>query len=147
MCEKHNVSRRDFLKKAALASAGAFLAPTILPSGRLFAATGARRANHVVFCLFAGGVRQLESIQQADGNMMRWTLSGTQPISGDIIGGMTPLPLPSGLPLQSYGTLFKEFRYNAGPTGHVSGHHTAITGVYNSNDLNINLPPTAPTVF
>ncbi len=60
---------------------------------------------------------------------------------------MSPLPAPTGLPLQTYGTLFKEFRYNAGPTGHVSGHHTAITGVYNSNDLNINLPPVTPTVF
>ena len=148
MCKDHNnVSRRDFLKKTALATAGAFLAPTILPSGRLFAATGTRRANHVVFCLFAGGVRQIESIQQADGNLMRYTLNGTQPIAGDIIGGMSPLPAPTGLALQNYGTLFKEFRYNSGPTGHVSGHHTAITGVYNANDLNINLPPTSPTVF
>lgn len=143
----NKVSRRDFIKQAAFATAGAFLAPTILPSGRLFAATGARKANHVVFCLFAGGVRQLESVQQADGNLMRYTLNGTQAISPDIIGGMSPLPLPTGLPLQNYGTLFKQFRYNNGPTGHVSGHHTAITGVYNANDLNINMPPTSPTVF
>lgn len=148
MCkEHHKVTRRDFIKKSALATAGAFLAPTLLPSGRLFAATGARKANHVVFCLFAGGVRQLESVQMADGNLMRWTLTGTAPISPDIAPGMSPLPSPTGLPLQNYGTLFKNFRYNAGPTGHVSGHHTAITGVYNSNDLNINLPPTYPTIF
>lgn len=148
MGKDHNkVSRRDFIRQTAFATAGAFLAPTILPSGRLFAATGARKANHVVFCLIAGGVRQLESIQQADGNLMPYTLSGTQSISPDIIGGMSPLPLLSGSPLQTYGTLFKNFRYNAGPTGHVSGHHTAITGVYNANDLNINLPPTSPTVF
>ncbi len=145
--EQNKVSRREFIKQTAFATAGAFLAPTILPSGRLFAATGTRKANHVVFCLFAGGVRQLESIQQADGNLMRYMLSGTQPISPDIIGGMSPLPAPTGLPLQNYGTLFKQFRYNNGPTGHVSGHHTAITGVYNANDLNINLPPTSPTVF
>ncbi len=145
--KQNQISRRSFIKQSALAVTGAFLAPTILPSGRLFAATGARRANHVVFCLFAGGVRQLESMQQADGNLMRNILSGTQPISGDIAAGMSPLPSPSGLPLQNYGTLFKEFRYNNGPTGHVSGHHTAITGVYNSNDLNINLPPTYPTLF
>jgi len=147
MSKEHKNGRRDFLKKAALGTMGAFLAPTILPSGRLFAATGARKANHVVFCLFAGGVRQLESIQQAEGNLMRYTLSGSQAISGDIIGGMSNLPSPSGLPLQNYGTLFKQFRYNAGPTGHVSGHHTAMTGVYTANDLNINLPPTSPTVF
>ena len=147
MNNKHKNSRREFLKKVSLATAGAFLAPTILPSGRLFAATGTRKANHVVFCLFAGGVRQFESLQQAEGNLMRYTLSGTQAISGDIIGGMSPLPAPTGLPLQTYGTLFKQFRYNNGPTGHVSGHHTAMTGVYNANDLNINLPPTSPTVF
>src|ERR1051326_4868211 len=147
MCKEHNKGRREFIKKAALGTMGAFLAPTILPSGRLFAATGARKANHVVFCLFAGGVRQLESMQMADGNMMRWTLNGSAPISPDIAPGMSPLPSPTGLPLQNYGTLFKEFRYNNGPTGHVSGHHTAITGVYNSNDLNINLPPTHPTIF
>lgn len=143
----NKVSRRDFIKQTAFATAGAFLAPTILPSGRLFAATGSAKAGHVVFCLFAGGVRQLESIQQADGNLMRYTLSGTQSISPDIAPGMSPLPSPTGPPLQTYGTLFKQFRYNSGPTGHVSGHHTAITGVYNANDLNINLPPTSPTVF
>lgn len=147
MNKHQNKSRRDFLKKAALGTLGAFLAPTILPSGRLFAATGQRRANHVVFCLFAGGVRNLESMQMADGNLMRFTLSGTAPISPDILPGMSPLPNPAGLPLQNYGTLFKEFRYNAGPTGHVSGHHTAITGVYNSTDLNINMPPVNPTIF
>jgi hypothetical protein len=147
MNKHHNKGRRDFIKKAALGTAGAFLLPTILPSGRLFAATGVRRANHVVFCLFAGGVRNLESMQMQDGNLMRHMLNGSAPISGDIIGGMSPLPGPTGLALQNYGTLFKEFRYNAGPTGHVSGHHTAITGVYNANDLNINMPPTAPTIF
>jgi len=86
-------------------------------------------------------------MQMSDGHLMRHTLNGSQPISGDIIGGMSPLPGPTGLPLQNYGTLFKQFRYGSGPTGHVSGHHTAITGVYNANDLNINLPPTSPTVF
>ena len=148
MCEDHhNKGRRDFLKKAAFATAGMVAAPWILPSGRLFAATGARRANHVVFCLFAGGVRNIESMKQADGNLMRYTLSGTQSISGDIIGGMSPLPNPSGSPLQTKGTLFKEFRYNNGPTGHVSGHHTALTGVYTTNDLSIDEPPKFPTIF
>ena len=35
--------------------------PYILPGGRLFARTASRRVNHVVFCLFAGGVRNIES--------------------------------------------------------------------------------------
>jgi len=140
-------SRREFLKKTALATAGIFAAPYILPTGRLFAATGARKANHVVFCLFAGGVRNIESMHQADGNLMRYTLNGSQSISPDIAGGMTFLPPPSGSTLQAQGTLFKEFRFNAGSTGHVSGHHTALTGVYTANDLNINEAPASPTIF
>ena len=39
-----------------LTAGATFTAPYILPSGRLFAASGARKANHVVLCLFAGGV-------------------------------------------------------------------------------------------
>ena len=65
------MKRRAFIKGMGLAAAGAFAAPYILPSGRLFAATGARKANHVVFCLFAGGVRNLESVQMQDGNWLR----------------------------------------------------------------------------
>lgn len=147
MKKQNKNSRREFLKKTALATAGIFAAPYILPTGRLFAATGARKANHVVFCLFAGGVRNLESVHKADGNLMRHTLSGTQNISPDIAPGMSILPSPSGLPLQNYGTLFKEFRFNVGSTGHVSGHHTALTGTYTANDININMPPVNPTIF
>ena len=44
------MKRREFVKSIGVATAGAFVAPYILPSGRLFAASGARRANHVVFC-------------------------------------------------------------------------------------------------
>jgi hypothetical protein len=53
------MKRSEFLKTLGLAAAGAVAAPYILPSGRLFASTGARRVNHVVVCLFAGGVRNL----------------------------------------------------------------------------------------
>jgi hypothetical protein len=141
------MKRRSFIKKVGTATAATFVLPYILPSGRLFAATGARRANHVVFCLFAGGVRNLESMQKKDGNLMRYTLSGTEPISSDILGGMSPLPPPSGQALQNFGTLFKEFRYGFGPTGHFNGHTTAVTGVYTTTDLNIKEPPKNPTVF
>jgi anaerobic selenocysteine-containing dehydrogenase len=51
------MKRRNFLKTTGLAAAGVIAAPYILPSGRLFAASGNRNANQVVFCLFAGGVR------------------------------------------------------------------------------------------
>ncbi len=147
MCQQHyhkNI-RRDFLKKTAIATAGIFAAPYILPSGRLFAATGARKANHVVFCLFAGGVRNWESVQKAEGNLMRHTLAGNETLT--LSQGIDPLPNPTGSPLQNFGTLFKEFRYKIGPTGHYNGHQTAITGVYTAEDLNIKEPPKFPTVF
>ncbi len=140
-------SRRSFLKRAGLATAGAFAAPYILPSGRLFASSGVRRANHVVFCLFAGGVRNLDTIQKAEGNLMPYTLFGSEAISSDILGGMDPLPAPSANPMQFAGTLFKDFRYKSGPTGHFNGHTTAMTGVYTDNDLDIKTNPQYPTVF
>ncbi len=142
------MQRRDFIKKSALATAGAFVAPYILPSGRLFAATGSRLANHVVFCLYAGGVRNLESVHMNDGNLMKNILNGSASISADIAGAMDPLPSsPLSQPLQNYGTLFKEFRYYNGPTGHFNGHTVALTGNYVEVDLNLRQHPSNPTIF
>ncbi|MES2593108.1 MAG: hypothetical protein V4608_14590 [Bacteroidota bacterium] len=141
------MDRRKFLKQSILATAGIYTAPYILPSGRMFASTGIRRADHVVFCLFAGGVRNLESVHKADGNLMRQMLNGSESISGDIAAGIDPLNPISGPSLQTQGTLFKEFRYNQGPTGHFNGHTTAITGMYTTTDLNIKAPPENPTIF
>ncbi len=142
------MKRRDFIKKSAFATAGVFAAPYILKSGSLFAASGLRKVNHVVFCLYAGGVRNLESVQMNDGNLMPNLLSGNAPISSDIAGAMQSLPAsPLSQPLQTFGTLFKEFRYNSGPTGHYNGHTVALTGNYVEVDLNIRQHPTNPTVF
>lgn len=142
------MKRRDFLKKSTIAATGAFVVPYILPSGRLFAATGNRKVNHVVFCLYAGGVRNLESVLMNDGNLMPNILSGNLPVSSDIVGGMDPLPAsPLTQPLQSLGTLFREFRYNRGPTGHYNGHTVALTGNYVDVDLNIRENPRNPTIF
>lgn len=141
------MQRRSFIKKAATATAGAIVAPYILPSGRLFAASGARIANHVVLCLFAGGVRNFESMQKAEGNLMPFTLTGNESVNPQIAGGMSPLPSPSGTRLQQQGTLFKEFRFAQGPTGHFSGHSTALTGQYNLADINLRQRPAFPTLF
>ncbi len=142
------MKRRDFLKRMGLAAAGAVAAPYILPSGRLFASTGARIANHVVVCLYAGGVRILESVQKADGNLMPAILSGSEAISQDIAMGMTPLPgSPLTQPLQKNGTLYKNFRFAEGPTGHYSAHTVALTGRYTTTDLNLREAPKFPTVF
>ncbi|REJ80935.1 MAG: hypothetical protein DWQ44_04255 [Bacteroidetes bacterium] len=140
--------RREFIKKSAAATAGMIMAPYILPSGRLFAASGLRKVNHVVFCLYAGGVRNLDSIHMNDGNLMTNLLSGGTSVSPDIAGRMEPLPpSPLPMPLQNYGTLFKEFRYRSGPTGHYNGHTVALTGNYVDVDLNIREHPQKPTIF
>ncbi len=141
------MKRKSFIRNAALAAAGSMVVPYILPSGRLFAATGARKVNHVVFCLFAGGVRNIESMQKADGNLMPNTLLGNESISSDIIGGMTSLPAPVSNRLQSQGTLFKKFQYASGPTGHYNGHITAITGNYSDEAIKLKEPPKYPTIF
>jgi len=141
------MKRRNFLAKAATATAGALTLPYILPSGRLFAATGARVVDHVVFCLFAGGVRNLESVHKADGNLMRNTFTGSENISSDIANAVPNLPIIGSQRLQQQGTLFREFRFADGPTGHFNGHNTAITGVYSQQDINIRIRPQTPTVF
>lgn len=141
------MKRRSFIKKAGLAAGALAAAPWILPSGRLFAATGARKVNHVVFCLFAGGVRNIDSVKMNDGNLMPNLLGGGTGISPDIQPGMSMLPNPAATPLQQYGTLFKEFRYAQGPTGHFNGHTVAVTGQYTTVDLNLRERPNSPTVF
>jgi hypothetical protein len=142
------MDRKKFIKSVGLAAAGVFAAPYILPTGRLFAASGARKVNHVVFLLYAGGVRNLESVHMVDGNLMPNLLSGNAAISNDIVNSIDPLP-PSvlGQPLQNFGTLFKEFRYKEGPTGHYNGHTVALTGNYVDVDLNIKESPRKPTIF
>jgi hypothetical protein len=139
------MNRRHFLTSAAALAAGAVAAPYILPSGRLFARTGARRVNHVVFCLFAGGIRNIESVHMGRGNLMPGLLSAS---GNPSMPGLTPLPAPPfGQPLQRFGTLFKEFRYRLGPTGHFNGHTVALTGQYTDTGLNLRENPSYPTLF
>ncbi|MCS7073359.1 MAG: hypothetical protein NZ108_02720, partial [Bacteroidia bacterium] len=142
------MNRREFLWKTGLVTAGLLSAPTILPSGSLFAKTGSRRVNHVVWVLFAGGVRSLESVQKAEGNLMPNILNGTEPISQDIASILDPLPPnPLSQPIQRFGTLFKKLSFKRGPTAHFNGHVAAITGKYNDNTLNVRSHPPMPTVF
>ena len=141
------MKRRSFIKKAGIATAGVFSVPYILPSGRLFAATGSRIADHVVLCLFAGGVRNLESIQKIEGNLMPNTLLGNETVHPQIAAGMSALPLPFSAKLQTQGTLFKEFRYAAGSTGHFNAHSSVLTGRYNLVDVNLKQRPAYPTIF
>jgi hypothetical protein len=141
------MKRRTFIKNAGLTAIGSLAFPYILPGGRLFAASGSRIVNHVVLCLFAGGVRNFESVHKAEGNLMPYTLNGNESIAPSIAPGMSPLPAPGSNRLQTYGTLFREFRYAQGPTGHFNGHSTAMTGQYTLADLNIKQRPEYPTIF
>ena len=141
------MQRRKFIRNLGLGAAITIGVPYFLPTGRLFAATGARKANHVVFVLFAGGVRNLESVHKNDGNLMPYTLKGTEGISSDIISGINFVPPNAGITLQEQGTLYKEVRMKYGPTGHYGAHATAMTGVYTGDNLNINRNPQYPTIF
>lgn len=147
------MKRRNFIKKSTIATAGALTLPYILPSGRLFAATGSRLANHVVFVLFGGGIRNQESVEQAylahqglptQGNVMENMLTGAAPSANQVYSRWSPVLNNS---LASQGTLFKELRYTTGPTGHYNGHTVAMTGNYTETGLNLNVNPEYPTLF
>lgn len=145
------MKRKAFLKQAALATAGTLVAPYILPSGRLFAATGSRAVNHVVFVMFAGGVRNYESVHFEQGNLMQGLLRGGGAVPSWLLPSLTPLKTPPHDVLQREGTLYKEFRFDdkkkLSPTGHFNGHVTAVTGRYTDNTLSLRDRPAYPTVF
>jgi hypothetical protein len=154
------MKRRGFIKKAAAATAGAFVAPYILPSGRLFAATGAQLAEHVVMVMFAGGVRQQESVEQTylaqsqgipiEGNIMYNMLDGTAPTQKIVYGtdgslaGDTPIPQILSSTIQQQGTLFKEVR-----SSH-AGHYGGMNALLQGNTLysqGLRQKPINPTIF
>src|SRR5690554_4343213 len=94
------MKRRNFIKKSTIATAGTLVLPYILPSGRLFAATGSRLANHVVFVLFGGGIRNQESVEQAylahqgmatQGNIMENMLDGAAPSANSVYSRWSPI--------------------------------------------------------
>ena len=158
------MKRRKFIKKAALTSSGILSMPYILPSGRLFAETPNPIAGHVVFVLFAGGVRQQESILQRylaesqnvneEGNIMYNLLIGAPPEIKIVYGvessdgqpGGQPIDPILDTPLQLQGTLFPEVRYSAGGTGHFSGLSTGVSGYYGTTQ-GLNQRPLHPTIF
>jgi hypothetical protein len=145
--------RRSFIKTVGLATAGVIAAPYILPGGRLFAASGKRRINHVVFFLFGGGLRNQETVDMqyianqgmsTTGNIMPNMLQGNAPSSNLLYKPWTPILTT---PLSSQGTLFQEVSYKSGPTGHFNGHTVAITGNYTETGLDLAVNPLFPTVF
>ena len=121
------MKRRKFITTSSLATAGAFTMPYILPSGLLGASTKPPLSEYVVFVLFAGGVRQQESVLQrylaegqnenVEGNIMYNMLTGAPPNDkiayglddtvNNIIGGIPIDPILQ-TPLDQIGTLFPE---------------------------------------
>lgn len=156
------MKRRTFLKKLGVATAGAVVVPYILPSGRLFAATGMQLAQHVVYVMFAGGVRQQESVLQrylsdsqqfpVEGNLMVNMLNGAQPITKRVYGtdptgeprGSAPIPAILPTTLQTQGTLFPELRTTT--AGHFSGLNTLLTGNTGVTQ-GLRQKPVFPTIF
>jgi hypothetical protein len=157
------MKRRQFIKKTALASAATIGMPYILPTGRLFATTNPPMANHVVFVLFAGGVRHQESIQQkylaesqgvnSEGNIMYNMLAGAPPelkivYGQDVPGGLEgaqPISPILQTPLELQGTLFPEIRFGGG-TGHFGGLSSGVSGHY-SYTQGLKNRPVHPTIF
>ncbi|MBK8340806.1 MAG: hypothetical protein IPK99_12795 [Flavobacteriales bacterium] len=152
------MDRRKFLRQTGAAAAAMFAAPYILPSGRLFAASGGGMAQHVVFVLFAGGVRQQESVLQRyladsqnepyEGNVMYNLLNGTPPemkiVYGTGLGGINPIPSILGQSLQSQGTLFREMR--AVSAGHFGGLNALLQG-NTAATQGLQQKPLNPTIF
>ncbi len=155
------MQRRDFIKKIGLTTAGAFVAPYILPSGRLFASTGnVQSSQHVVLVMFAGGVRQQESVLQGylnqsqglgashAGNIMTNIMTGAAPnlkvVYGTGAGGISPIPSVLGSTLQSQGTLFKEVK--ALTAGHYGGWSALLQG-NNVSSQGLKQKPLYPTIF
>ena len=125
------MKRRKFIKNSSAAALSASVFPYILPSGIINKRTTSMMADHVVFVLFAGGVRQQESVLQqylagsqnedVEGNILYNMLSGAPPETkiaygvddqvNDIVGRFPIDPLLQSS-LESQGTLFPESKNN-----------------------------------
>lgn len=161
------MKRRNFIKNTTGAAISTSLFPYILPSGILNSTTTTPMAEHVVFVLFAGGVRQQESVlmqylagsqnENVEGNILYNMLNGAPPetkiaygqddIENDLIGHIPIDPLLQ-TPLELQGTLFPEVSFSSGATGHYSGLLTGMSGNYSSVSAGgLRRRPAAPTIF
>jgi hypothetical protein len=157
------MNRREFLAKTGLTAAGGVALPYILPSGRLFARTNAPKAEYVVMVMFAGGVRQQESVMRrylddsqgvsgADGNIMPNLFNGGFPTKKIVFGtdpsagtkGSEPIPRILSNSFESTGTIFNEM--NAQSAGHYVGLNTLVTGSTGTAQ-GLKVRPRYPTIF
>lgn len=154
------MNRRTFLQRAGLATAASIGFPSLLPSGRLFAQTTDRMADHVVVVLFAGGVRQQESVLQRylagsqnetiEGNILSNLLVGAAPEDKIVYGtntdrpGKEPIPKVLDRPLQLQGTLFREMQTSE--VIHYNGLNLCVQGNISATQ-GLKQQPIFPTVF
>ncbi len=155
--------RKEFIKRSTLTVGASIVAPYILPSGRLFAKSGIEKAEHVVMVMFAGGVRQQESIlgryledsqgvSGVAGNIMPNLFNGNAPtkkiVYGQDIPGQTrgsdPIPRLLTDALANKGMTFNEVR--AQSAGHYVGLNTLLTGSV-STAQGLKTRPLSPTIF
>ena len=157
------MNRKNFITKSGIALGGGLLAPYILPSGRLFAKTGSVKADHVVLVMFAGGVRQQESVlgryledsqgvTGAAGNIMPNLFEGEAPnkkvaygtsVAGEPVGS-EPIPRLLNQSMEKSGLLFPEMR--AQSAGHYVGLNTLLTGNPGVSQ-GLRVRPSYPTIF
>jgi hypothetical protein len=159
------MKRRSFIKKGALTTVGITGMPYILPSGIISAQTGSPLTDHVVFVLFAGGVRQQESVlkrylagsqnEGVEGNIMYNMIEGDAPEDKIAYGqdddvnnivGRFPINKLLANSLESQGTLFPEVRFSRGGAGHFNGLSTGMSGNYYVTQ-GLRQRPQAPTIF
>jgi hypothetical protein len=156
------MKRKEFIKKVGLTAAGTIAMPYILPSGRLFARTNADLAEHVVYVLFAGGVRQQESVlkQYLDasqgvniqGNIMYNFFEGAAPDRKIVYGntpsggqpGSQPIPKILNSTFEKQGLIFPEVQAVNG--GHYGGLTSLITG-NRATAQGLKVRPVNPTIF
>ncbi len=154
------MKRRSFIKTITAGAIGALGMPYLLPSGRLFAKTNGMLADHVVLVMFAGGVRQQESILQQyldgsqnetiPGNILYNLFEGTPPIDKIVYGtdgnlaGEIPINKILNQTLDKQGTVFREMRSSS--AGHFNGLNVMVQG----NTLfkqGLKQRPLNPTIF
>lgn len=157
------MNRKKFIQKSSLALGGSIVAPYLLPSGRLFAKTGSVKADHVVLVMFAGGVRQQESVLGryledsqgvlgAAGNIMPNLFEGNAPTKKIVYGtsiaglpnGSEPIPKLLTQSMENSGVLFPELR--ALSAGHYVGLSTLLTG-NTGTAQGLRVRPRYPTIF
>jgi len=137
--------------------------PYILPSGRLFARTNSAKAEYVINVMFAGGVRQQESVMGrylddsqgvsgAAGNIMPNLFKGGFPSKKIVFGtdpaagtrGSEPIPRILSSSFEETGTVFKEMQ--AASAGHFVGLNSLITGNPGYSQ-GLKVRPKYPTIF